>query len=539
MDTGRLNISDLISELILYGTDSRLIEEDDRIYCINRLLELFEEDAYEPEDDSQKRELHLILDDMISYALSKGILTEDTVASRDLFDTKIMGLITPSPSSVRRTFMEKYRESPKEATDYYYAFSKATNYIREDRIKKDIKWITPTPFGDLDITINLSKPEKDPRDIAKALKVAGSGYPLCLLCRENEGYAGTISHPARQNHRIIPINLCGQPYYLQYSPYVYYNEHCIVFNEKHTPMKIDEDAFAKLLDFLQAFPHYTIGSNADLPIVGGSILTHDHFQGGCYEFPMVRAGYSKKFSIKGFDDIDAGIINWPLSTIRLKSANMAQLVRACTMILEKWRGYSDESSFVFAFTYEDGVKTPHNTITPIARMRGDMYEMDLFLRNNITTSEHPLGVYHPHSEYHHIKKENIGLIEVQGLAILPSRLRGELSKIVGIMCDKISSSKNKDCSNAQIADSICDIVNKDEKLAIHEEWLRKLLERDMEELTKKSVRVKDASEMTEYLTTYIQKEVGVVFSHVLENAGVYKQTPEGLAGFERFLSTFS
>ena len=521
-----LDISSLIDELVCYGIRKGLIEDEDRIYCINRLLELFEEPGFTPaEVPSSERELHLILEDMMKYALDKGVLKSDTVASCDLFDTKIMGLITPLPSVIIDKFMSLYKDSPKDATDFYYDFSIATNYIRSDRIAKDIKWVSSSPFGDLDITINLSKPEKDPRDIANALKAAKTGYPLCLLCRENEGYAGTLSHPARQNHRIIPISLCGQPYYLQYSPYVYYNEHCIVFNKEHTPMKIDEDAFAKLLDFIQAFPHYTIGSNADLPIVGGSILTHDHFQGGCYEFPMVRADYICKFTINGYEDIDAGIINWPLSTIRLRSRNMAGLVKACTMILSKWREYSDESSFIFAYTYEDGKKIPHNTITPIARMRGDLYEMDLVLRNNITTDEHPLGVYHPHSEYHHIKKENIGLIEVMGMAILPARLKTEL----GDIADLIKQTMNEVADDGKAVESICSTVRSNEKLAPHEEWVRSILSEDFAALRSK-VSSDDGA-----ITALIKQEVGTVFSHVLENAGVYKMTDEGKAGFMRFI----
>lgn len=525
-----INISNLIRELTEYAVMEGLIETEDAIYTRNRLLELFEEPEYKPDDACiSVRQLHLILKDMTDYAVQKCILENDTIASRDLFDTRICGLITPPPGEVIRKFMERYDRSPKEATDWYYGFSKATNYIRCDRIAKDIKWIAGAPFGDLDITINLSKPEKDPRDIANALKAPKSGYPLCLLCCENEGYAGTLSHPARQNHRIIPIKLCGQPYFLQYSPYVYYNEHCIVFNKKHTPMKIDEDAFAKLLDFLQAFPHYTIGSNADLPIVGGSILTHDHFQGGCYEFPIVRAGYLKKFHIKGYDDIDAGIIDWPMSTIRLRTGDMASLVRACTMILNLWREYTDEKSFVFAYTYEDGKKTPHNTITPIARMRDGQYEMDLVLRNNITTDEHPLGVYHPHSEYHHIKKENIGLIEVMGLAILPARLREELSDIT----DMIIECMNDIADDGKAVEMICQKLAADEKLHVHEAWIRKILPKDLRVLRKRASS--DSSEVIRY----IKQETGMVFSHVLENAGVYKQTPEGLEGFLRFTCRFS
>ena len=520
------NISDLIRELIKYGSENGLIEEDDEIYSRNRLLELFGEPEYAPAKEvTSVRDLHLILEDMMDIAVKKGLIENDTIASRDLFDTKIMGLITPAPSEVRRRFLSLYSESPKKATDWYYDISRATNYIRTDRIAKDIKWVAASPFGNLDITINLSKPEKDPRDIANALSAPKSGYPLCLLCRENEGYAGTLTHPARQNHRIVPIKLCGQPYYLQYSPYVYYNEHCIVFNEKHTPMKIDEDAFAKLLDFIQAFPHYTIGSNADLPIVGGSILTHDHFQGGSYEFPMVRAEYTKKFTLSGFEKIDAGIINWPLSTIRLRSADMAMLVKACTKILAAWREYTDEASFIFAYTYEDGIKTPHNTITPIARMRDGMYEMDLVLRNNITTEEHPLGVYHPHSEYHHIKKENIGLIEVMGMAILPARLREELASIETIIKENMEGDESASIK------TISDRLRADEKLAPHEEWVNEILSGNIANLKAKLSQDGNA------IQDFLRQEVGTVFSHVLENAGVYKQTPAGNDGFERFIST--
>lgn len=523
-------ISNLIHELVSYALRKGLIPEEDTIYTVNRLLELFDETEYRPDDTAvHVRKIHEILSDMTDAALQKCILENDTIAMRDLFDTKICGLITPPPSEVIRQFRDLYKRSEKEATDWYYGFSKATNYIRCDRIEKDIKWVAASPFGPLDITINLSKPEKDPRDIANALKAPKSGYPLCLLCRQNEGYAGTISHPARQNHRIIPIKLCGQQYYLQYSPYVYYNEHCIVFNEKHTPMKIDEDAFAKLLDFLQAFPHYTIGSNADLPIVGGSILTHDHFQGGCYEFPIVRAGYSKKFRLKAYDGIEAGIVNWPMSTIRLRTSDMASLVRACTMILEEWRNYTDEKSFIFAYTYEDGKRIPHNTITPISRMRDGRYEMDLVLRNNITTDEHPLGLYHPHSEYHHIKKENIGLIEVMGLAILPARLREDLRAISGL----ITGYMDEEADNTSLIDKVCSRLSGDEKLHVHEEWIRNILTRDIDRLRSTVSSDKEA------MDSYIRQETGMVFSHVLENAGVYKQTPEGLEGFMRFISRFS
>lgn len=453
-------ISNLICELINYGTRTGLIRPDDITYTTNRLLEILCLDSFDPTDTSPgERPLNSILSDILDYAVSAGLI-EDTTAQRDLFDTRLMGAITPMPTEVRLCFNEKYKSSPREATDWYYDFSKATNYIRTDRIAKDIKWKCPTSFGELDITINLSKPEKDPRDIAAAGKAKASGYPACLLCAENEGYAGHISHPARQNHRVIPIKLSGEDYFLQYSPYVYYNEHCIIFNKNHIPMKIDRAVFEKLLDFVRQFPHYTAGSNADLPIVGGSILSHDHFQGGGYEFPMVRAAYEKEFTIEKYPDVHAGYIHWPLSTIRLQSKNADSLVSLADHILTTWRGYSDEDAFIFAMT--DNV--PHNTITPIARMRGELYELDLVLRNNITTDEFPLGVFHPHPEWHHVKKENIGLIEVMGLAVLPARLKAELD------------------SNA---------------------------------LTK--------------------EEIGSVFSHVLEDAGVYKCNDEGRKAFDRFI----
>lgn len=514
------NISDLIFELIEYGKRTGLVEADDEIYSSNKLLELFGVSEYRPEVlEVKSRPLHLILEDMLSYAVGKG-LCQDTTASKDLFDTKIMGLITPAPSVVRKEFASRLSSSAKEATDYYYEFSKATNYIRTDRIAKDIKWTTDVPYGTLDITINLSKPEKDPRDIANALKVTKSSYPKCLLCKENEGYAGTLSHPARQNHRIIPITLGGEQYYMQYSPYVYYNEHCIIFNEKHTPMKIDHGTFVKFMDFLKLFPHYTIGSNADLPIVGGSILTHDHFQGGCYEFPMVRAEYKETFELKGFEDIKAGVINWPLSTIRLQSKNPDSIIAASDKILDAWRNYTDEDAYIFAYTDEDGVSTPHNTITPIARMRGDLFEIDLVLRNNITTEECPMGLYHPHKEYHHIKKENIGLIEVMGLAILPARLKTELSQIEEIINSHASLEKNA------AVDKIYSELLSSETLAPHGDWVKEILT--------KEDSIPDSSQ----IDSFIQKECGIVFSHVLEDAGVFKLNDNGVANFMKFIKIF-
>ena len=522
------NISDLIYELVEYGKRTGLVEADDEIYCSNRLLELFEVSEYRPDildyaspsNDSieqyASRPLHLILEDMLSYAVGKG-LCEDTTASKDLFDTKIMGLITPAPSVVRKEFASRLSTSAKAATDYYYNFSKATNYIRTDRIAKDIKWTTDVPYGTLDITINLSKPEKDPRDIANALKATKSSYPKCLLCKENEGYAGTLSHPARQNHRIIPITLGGEQYYMQYSPYVYYNEHCIIFNEKHTPMKIDHGTFVKFMDFLKLFPHYTIGSNADLPIVGGSILTHDHFQGGCYEFPMVRAEYKETFKLNDFPDIKAGIINWPLSTIRLQSKNPDSIVAASDKLLDAWRNYTDEDAYIFAYTDEDGVRTPHNTITPIARMRGDLFEIDLVLRNNITTKDCPMGLYHPHKEYHHIKKENIGLIEVMGLAILPARLKTEFKQIAEIINSHASLSKDA------AVDKIYSELLASDKLAPHGDWVKGILI--------KGDSIPDSSQ----IDSFIQKECGIVFSHVLEDAGVFKLNDNGIASFMKFI----
>ena len=492
----------LIDELICYGIKNQLVDTVDEVYVKNRLLELFELDAYEKSDfDGEVRPVNEILEDLMKVAHEKGIMEEDTITMKDLFDTKIMGMLTPSPSVVQRTFAEKYTESPKEATDYYYAFSQATNYIRKDRIAKDEKWVTDTEYGPIDITINLSKPEKDPRDIAKAGKAKASGYPSCLLCRENEGYAGHFNHPARQNHRIVPMTLGGEDYYLQYSPYVYYNEHCIIFNKEHIPMKINKATFEKLLEFVEKFPHYTAGSNADLPIVGGSILSHDHFQGGNYTFAMARAPYEKMFVMKEWPNVTAGIVKWPMSVIRLQGKDLAEIADAADHILKTWRGYTDKEAFIFSET--DG--TPHNTITPIARMRGDLLELDLVLRNNITTEEHPMGVYHPHSEYHHIKKENIGLIEVMGLAVLPARLKGEMAHL------KEAILAGKD-------------LRADEELAKHADWVDEF-------------RPKYDAITAENIDGIVEKEIGLVFMQVLEDAGVYKRTEEGQKAFDRFVKS--
>ncbi len=545
-----MTINLLISKLIEYGIHAGLIDPADKIYTTNRLLEELQILEYTEPDVTQSSGAsdngdaapascdtgHTDTDDAAScdtghtntnyladilsaitdYAVSQGLLQQDTVTYRDLFDTKIMGLITPPPSVVRAEFERKYIISPKEATDYYFNFSKVTNYIRTDRIAKDVKWMTATDYGELDITINLSKPEKDPRDIAAAGQAKKSGYPSCLLCKENEGYSGSITHPARQNHRIVPIKLAGENYYLQYSPYVYYNEHCIIFNENHIPMKIDKDAFVKLLDFTAQFPHYTAGSNADLPIVGGSILSHDHFQGGAYEFPMVRAPYKKEFQIKGYDDIRAGSINWPLSTIRLQGEDPSRVADLADMILSKWRSYTDEDAFIYAET--DGV--PHNTITPIARRRKNLFELDLVLRNNITTDEHPLGVYHPHAEYHHIKKENIGLIEVMGLAILPARLKNEMSILEETVLE-------------------CGDLSSKEALSSHLDWAVKFLSAHGFTVSNYKIENIPLGMSPEILSTIVKDEIGLVFSKVLEDAGVYKCTEEGDNAFMRFIDSLN
>ena len=489
----------LISELVSYGMTNELIAEDDKVYVINRLLELFDKKDFVWSDE-KVRSIHMILEDMMKYAMEKGIMEDDTITSKDLFDTKIMGLITPMPSQVREKFKGLYTESPKLATDYYYKLSQDTNYIRRDRIEKDEKWTTETEYGQIDITINLSKPEKDPRDIAKAATAKKNDYPKCLLCEENEGYAGHISHPARQNHRIIPVKLAGCDYYLQYSPYVYYNEHCIVFNKEHTPMKIDKAVFVKILDFVKQFPHYIVGSNADLPIVGGSILSHDHFQGGSYTFAMAKAPYEYMFQIKGYEDVTSGIVKWPMSVIRIQSEKPERIVELSDYILNSWRNYTDADAFIFSET--DG--EPHNTITPIARMNGNLYEMDLVLRNNITTEESPWGVYHPEEKLHHIKKENIGLIEVMGLAVLPARLKKEMQ----ILSEAILEGKD---------------IRGIEEIEKHADWVEEW--RNNYDITEDNIN------------QILKDEIAKVFVQVLECAGVYKRTEAGQNAFKRFTLT--
>ncbi|MFR5875749.1 MAG: UDP-glucose--hexose-1-phosphate uridylyltransferase [Eubacterium sp.] len=494
-----MKIYEAINALTEYAINNELIEKEDRIYIINRLCRALLLDSYEDSEISNTYSLEDILDAIINYAVEKGIC-EDSVVYRDLFDTEIMGILTPRPSEVIEKFRNEYSKSPKAATDYYYSFAKKSDYIREYRIKNDVKWITETEYGNIDITINLSKPEKDPKAIAAALKMKQSAYPKCQLCKENEGYAGRINHPARQNHRIIPINLAGSDFYFQYSPYVYYNEHCIVFNSEHIPMKIDKAAFEKLFAFTEQFPHYFVGSNADLPIVGGSILTHEHFQGGNYEFAMAKAPVETKFEFKGYEDISAGIVKWPMSVIRLSGDNSERLVELADKILSAWRGYTDEEAFIYAET--DG--EPHNTITPIARMRNGKFEIDLVLRNNITTDECPLGFYHPHPEYHHIKKENIGLIEVMGLAVLPSRLKNEIA----LLKDAMLSGKD---------------IASIESIAKHKEWADMIM-------SKYDITADNCEDI-------IKKEIGMVFISILEQCGVFSRDDDGKAQFIKFLES--
>ncbi len=503
-----------ILELAEYGLTTGLIEKEDKTYTINRLMELLEVDDIEDSvfEEFAKREpmtqesaeaaLEGILEDMMSYAYDKGIMKENSIVYKDLFDTKIMGCLVARPSEIRAKFKDLYEnESSLAATDYFYKLSCDSNYIRRQRIKKDQKWTTDTEYGTLDVTINLSKPEKDPKAIAAAKNAKQSAYPKCQLCAENEGYAGRVNHPARQNHRIIPVTINNSDWYFQYSPYVYYNEHCIVFNSKHTPMKIERATFGKLLDFVTNFPHYFVGSNADLPIVGGSILTHDHFQGGHYTFAMAKAPIEKKISFKGYEDVRAGIVKWPMSVIRISGADKDRLIDLADKILVAWRGYTDEEAFIFAET--DG--EPHNTITPIARRRGENYELDLVLRNNITTEEHPLGVYHPYAHLHHIKKENIGLIEVMGLAVLPARLKDEMAELA----DAIINGRD---------------LRSTETLASHAEWAEGFLP--------KYDKVDESNVMD-----IIHEEMGQVFKEVLECAGVYKCTEEGRKAFMRFVES--
>ncbi len=493
-------VNEAVSKLASYTLRTGLIEESEYIWAVNTILDTLRIDGYtDPGQNWGEIELVPVLEELLDDAHARGVLAENSVVYRDLFDTELMGRLTPRPAQVIAKFQALYAQAPKAATDWYYKFSQDTNYIRRDRIAKDMQWKAPTEYGDLDITINLSKPEKDPKAIAAARDLPASNYPRCLLCAENEGYAGRVNHPARQNHRVVPITINGSPWFLQYSPYVYYNEHCICFNKEHTPMKIDRACFGKLLDFVGQFPHYFVGSNADLPIVGGSILAHDHFQGGCYTFAMETAPVETSFTFPGFEDVEAGIVKWPMSVIRISSENPDRLINLADRILNKWRAYTDEAAVILAET--EGV--PHNTITPIARRRGETFELDLVLRNNLTTEQYPLGLYHPHDELHHIKKENIGLIEVMGLAVLPARLKEELAAVAEGLAKGLD-------------------LRGDEKTAKHADWAEAF--------------APNYTITTENALEIVQKETGLVFAKVLEHAGVYKRTAEGKAAFLRFLN---
>ncbi len=498
-----MDIFDNVNRLASYGLSTGLIKEEDLVFVKNRLLMELGIDGYENAEQASSipsvsiGDLEEILKEILDYAVQKGLI-EDSVAYRDLFDTRLMSVMVSKPSEISSEFWGLYKKSPKKATDFFYKFSQDTDYIRRYRISRDLKWKVETGFGELDITINLSKPEKDPKAIAAAKNMKQTGYPLCLLCKENVGYAGRLNHAARGNHRIITLDLAGEKWGFQYSPYVYYNEHCIVFNFDHTPMKISKKTFERLLDFVGQFPHYILGSNADLPIVGGSILTHDHFQGGAYDFPMAKAPYERMLQIDGFKDLECGIVKWPMSVIRIASKEPGRIVELSDRILQKWRDYTDEKAFIFSET--DGER--HNTLNPIARFRNGRFEMDLVLRNNITTEDHPLGLYHPHSELHHIKKENIGLIEVMGLAILPGRLKGELSELSKALVE------GRDIRN-------------DEALSKHSAWVEE-------------IKARHSSIDSGNVDDILKREVGLVFEKVLSHAGVFKCNDEGRAAFRRF-----
>ena len=491
-----------LNRLLNFALQKKLIHEKDKIYAANMLLGLLKINEFEPEEINETLETASpILENILDYAVSKNLI-EDTVTERDLFDTNIMNCLMPRPSEVIGNFKKLYSESPEKATEYYYNLSIASNYIRKDRIDKNIIWKAETEYGDLDITINLSKPEKDPKEIAKAKLVKSSSYPKCLLCKENEGFYGNLNHPARQTHRIIPMTLSNHQYFMQYSPYTYYNEHCIIFNGEHTPMKINRDTFKNLLTFVEILPHYFAGSNADLPIVGGSILSHDHYQGGHYTFAMEKAPIEKFYKIAGYEDIKIGRVKWPMSAIRINGSNKEKLIDLADHILTSWRNYSDESVYILCESNNE----PHNTITPIARRRDGNYELDLVLRNNRTTDEYPLGIFHPHNEVHHIKKENIGLIEVMGLAVLPARLKSELNKV-------------KECLLNNVSD-----ISDDENISKHADWYKQIIKKyDM-------INKENADSI-------LRKEVGNVFLEVLNHAGVFKRNSTGLNAFDKFIET--
>lgn len=489
-------IDEAISKLATYALRAGLIEECERTWAVNTILDALKLDSYtEPWKDWEDIHLAAVLDELLDDAYARGVLTENSVIYRDLFDTELMGRLTPRPAQVIERFQALYRESPRAATDWYYKFSQDTNYIRRDRIAKDMQWKVDTEYGQLDITINLSKPEKDPKAIAAARDLPASNYPRCQLCAENEGYAGRVNHPARQNHRIVPITINGSPWFLQYSPYVYYNEHCICLNSVHTPMKIDRACFGKLLDFVRQFPHYFVGSNADLPIVGGSMLAHEHYQGGRHTFPMMKAPIKQELTFKDYPQVKAGIVDWPMSDIRLETTDQLALINLGTHIMKTWNDYSDPALSIVA-TGQDG--TRHHTVTPIMHREGETFVLDLVLRDNNTSDEYPLGIFHPHEKLWHIKKENIGLIEVMGRAILPARLKVELEEVKKFW------------------------LNEDNQIApAHLPWAQEVAAR------------RDI--MSANVEAVLEEELAQVFSDVLEDAGVFKRTDEGDAGWQRFI----
>ena len=495
-------VKESVNKLLNYALEQSLIEEADIDFAVNQLLDLLQLESFEFVTENHVQNIDEILQPILDYAVEKGIITNDTIDERDLFDTKIMGLLMPRPSAVNVKFEQLQMVDPKLATDYFYQISKASNYIRTERVAKDKQWQVDTIYGKLDLTINLSKPEKDPKTIAKALAMPASGYPKCLLCKENVGFAGHLNHPARQNLRIIPVTLTDEQWYFQYSPYVYYNEHCIMLKKEHEPMSITHGTFKRILDFTRQFKHYFAGSNADLPIVGGSILSHDHFQGGNYRFAMDDATVLQTYEIEGFTDIMVELLNWPLTTLRLKGQDVNELSELGDKILTSWRGYSDESLGIHAFTGD----TPHNTITPIARFRAGLFELDLVLRNNRTSEEYPDGIYHPHKQYHHLKKENIGLIEVMGLAILPGRLIGEL--------DVLKSALLKQDVNVMLKAD----------LDKHQAWFNELL------------APSDGLDETA-IGALIEESIGLKFAEILACCGVYKLDEAGLAGVRRFVES--
>lgn len=499
-----MNRNEAITALVNYALEKELIEQEEKVWAVNRILEVMQADSFSWEESAKGKEAGLteILDTLIDDAYERGVLEENSVVYRDLFDTKLMGSLTPRPVQVMKKFQQLQEESSQRATDWYYQFSQDTNYIRKDRVAKDIRWKTETEYGEIDISINQSKPEKDPKAIAAARNQPASDYPRCMLCEENVGYAGRLNYPARQNHRIVPVTINNTDWYLQYSPYVYYNEHCIILNAKHTPMKIYRKTFENLLGFVEKLPHYFAGSNADLPIVGGSILSHDHYQGGHYTFAMEVAPIEETFEVKGYENTKVYRVKWPMSVIRLNGENKEEIIDLAEHILDKWKNYSDESVEILHET--DG--EPHNTITPIARMKNGKYELDLVLRNNRTNEAHPMGIFHPHSEVHHIKKENIGLIEVMGLAVLPARLKEELNTLSELLAAGVKD------------------IDENKELNHHSDWYKHIVE-NYDNINKENAY------------QILKDEVGKKFSIVLEHAGVFKRDEEGIKAFNKFINS--